>query len=403
MLRLMLISPDGALYQDRQADNDRIDEIAELIQELARQGVRSALWSKNSVTIGGESLERLLSREAGVDVPLYKAGTAGLPKRQQRSSVSPILDDFQIQRCEAVLLGAKKSDLEAATNNKLLLLRPSWYEPRTEYGLDMTSVDDLRRFCLIFGLREHPVFWQVQQENLNYSAMGVYSTYIERFADVGNDAKDAAKWGGGTLDFWLSAVFATLYFANLVQDVKYICSFPGHDPSSSSPAIPFVHETLITLGQSLRVGYYRDLLVRHTASRKSQTNRGARTFSNQLDTLRLNRSPHLNRSEDPRKSKMDLRGVKVLVVDDFCTTGHSLDSARALVEAAGGEAVLFSWLKTINTPFTHMSPDPKSLKPWQPNQLAAEPASVEFGFREHIVDQKATDELDSILRRYNDW
>jgi hypothetical protein len=31
------------------------------------------------------------------------------------------------------------------------------------------------------------------------------------------------------------------------------------------------------------------------------------------------------------------------------TSGRSLDVARAYIEAAGGTAVLFSWLKTINT------------------------------------------------------
>ena len=121
---------------------------------------------------------------------------------------------------------------------------------------------------------------------------------------------------------------------------------------------------LTTLGKCFRKDYLPDLITRHQASTKSQTAAASeKTFVNQLNTLYLNHHPrHYERA--PYKKPLDLMNKQVLVVDDFCTYGRSLDTARAYIEAAGGKAVLFSWLKTINTAFMHMNPDP-ALRPFQ--------------------------------------
>lgn len=402
MLRLLIVSPDSVLYQDGRCNRARLSEMASLVSELARHGVSTALWSNNRSTVAGIPLENLFSREAGVEVAFFQANAAGLPPKGARNGVAPILGVYKVASCEAALVGSKPSDLQAATNNRLLLLRPSWYEARTDYGLNMDTVAELRRFCLTFGLRKHPVYWRLDTPDLTYAAMGPYSTYIKQYANFGHDARKAAKLGQGTPAFWMLAVVSTLYFAELVQDVNYICAFPGHDPDTPAHIRPLVDETLVVLGQSLKVGYYGDLIIRHSRARKSQTSGDARTFANQLNTLELNRRPRRNRSATPNRSNLDLRGKKVLVVDDFCTTGHSLDASRSLIEAAGGQAVLFSWLKTINTDFVHMTQDPP-LNPYGPNAIAGEPPSKRFGYGSHILDPRAPGELDSMLRTYLNW
>jgi hypothetical protein len=92
----------------------------------------------------------------------------------------------------------------------------------------------------------------------------------------------------------------------------------------------------------------------------------------------------------------------VLVVDDFCTNGRSLDVARAYIEAAGGKAVLFSWLKTISLPYLHMNPAP-SLQPFQVNTMAREPSAVNFNYTPHIVSDDAPTEIDALLAAYKRW
>ena len=88
-------------------------------------------------------------------------------------------------------------------------------------------------------------------------------------------------------------------------------------------------------------------------------------------------------------------------MDDICTSGHSLDTARAYIEAAGGTAVLFSWLKTINTNFAHMNPTPK-LSPFGANGVPA-PAYTEFSYRQHIVSQNTPGEIKAALAAYEAW
>jgi hypothetical protein len=90
------------------------------------------------------------------------------------------------------------------------------------------------------------------------------------------------------------------------------------------------------------------------------------------------------------------------VVDDFCTNGRSLDVARAYIEAAGGKAVLFSWLKTISLPFLHMHPAPQ-LKPFQVNAVNREPNATNFNYTPHIVSDDAPAEIDTLLDAYERW
>jgi hypothetical protein len=146
-----------------------------------------------------------------------------------------------------------------------------------------------------------------------------------------------------------------------------------------------------------------NLIVRHTQSLKSQYLKPEqKTFRNHLNTIYLNQRPRCYDRAEPPKAMLSLRSKRVLVVDDFITNGRSLDTARAYIEAAHGTAVLFSWLKTVNTSFHHMQPDPV-LSPYQPNAIAAEPPATSFGCGAHIVDSAASKEMQSIFEAYNGW
>lgn len=126
-----------------------------------------------------------------------------------------------------------------------------------------------------------------------------------------------------------------------------------------------------------------------------------RTFRNHLNTLRLNAFPQ--KYDRPwGKAPISLRGKRVLVVDDICTSGRSLDVARAYIEAAGGTATLFSWLKTISAAYSHMTVAPK-LQPFASNAITAEPPHSNFSYNGHIVDPHAPQEIGALLAAYKAW
>jgi hypothetical protein len=77
-------------------------------------------------------------------------------------------------------------------------------------------------------------------------------------------------------------------------------------------------------------------------------------------------------------------------------------TARAFIEAAGAKTILFAWLKTINTAFYHLQPDPL-LKPYQPVAIAQEPHTIPFLYHAHIVDQHAPREIQHMLEAYRAW
>lgn len=339
-------------------------------------------------------------------VPIYAHGMAwdNSPPRQSGNSADPILTKHGVKRCETILVGGGVDDMRAGVNNRLLHIRSDWYGQESDHGFQVKSVEELRRFCFLFALRQHNIYWKVKSEGLTVATAGPFSTMKEAYARFGYDARDAAKMGLGHPEFWFYITVGSLYFSGLMEDVDYICTFPSHAAGVKAIAPDSMEAILARLGRCTRAGYYHDLIVRHTTAQKSQPIKAdARLFSNQLNSIHLNKFPTRNLAAAARKTAMSLKGKRILVVDDMVTSGRSLECARAYIEAAGGEALLFGWLKTINTAYRAISPSLKAISPFKPNQVAAEPASVAHGYHESVVDEAAATELDQVFQRFCKW
>ena len=406
-LKAVLIGPRGTVFKDGRAEAKLLNELILFIHRMQARGVHVGLWSQHPVSYNNqgrtEPVQDFLSREAGTAIPFYRANHGGLLARRMGGSVDPILKQLGIAPHETVLVGNDREDMLAGVNNKLLLVRPEWYPGEHEYGFTVPSIGDLARFCELFAIRQHPIFWSIDWNNLHVRSMGPFSTMRRPdFAIFGSDARNVAKYGGGERHFWFLMIVSSLYFSGLMHQVDYLCPFPGHDPTSSSTLQQGLDALLTTLGKCFKKDYLADLIVRHQASIKSQTATASqKTFLNQLNTLHLNRYPR-RYDRPPSKSPISLRNKHVLVVDDFCTYGRSLDTARAYIEAAGGSAVLFSWLKTISMPYLHINRAP-ALRPFEVNTLTHEPSVLNFNYTPHIVSDDAPAEIDQTLDAYKRW
>ena len=405
-LRAVLIGPRGTIYKDGKAQTNILNDLIVFFRRMDSLGVHVGLWSRHSITYTqqgqSEPVENFLTRHTGINVPFYRAGIGNLPIRRRGGSAAPILQNLGVQPHETILVGNDEEDMLAGVNNGLLLVRPEWYPGNHEYGFEVGSISELARFCELFGLRQHPIFWSVDDGNLYVRSMGPFSTRIPDFAIFGADARDAAKYDAGERQFWFLMIVSSLYFSGLMHQVDFITAFPGHNPQSISAVRKGLDVLLTTLGKCFRKDYLPDLIVRHQMAIKSQTATPAqKTFRNQLNTLHLNRRPrHYDR--EPPKTNIRLTGKRVLVVDDICTYGRSLDAARAYIEAAGGIAVLFSWLKTISSSFSHMTTDP-SLRPFETNMITMEPPYQEYRYGNHIISANAPREIDRLLSAYKRW
>jgi hypothetical protein len=400
-LKLVLISASGTLMKDNVLYQPLIADLCGVIARLNKSGVRTAVWSNRRWLVNERTpLQDYLSAKAGCLVECVGAGTHGFPARRRSDSVAPVLQHFAVARHETILVGNSEEDLMAGVNNKLLLVRPDWYPSGSEYGFSVKSIAELERFCTIFGLRQHPIYWSIDDQGLRAFAMGPYSTKIQTYAGFGVDAFRAAKYEQGSLEFWHRLVVSSLYFSSLISQVDYIASYPGH---SADPKVRAVDEVMTSLGKCFRQTFFPDLIMRHMPAIKSAFAGAAdKTFANQINTIRLNSYPHPYGGSDARKSAISLKGKTVLVVDDICTNGRSLESARVYIEAAGGQALLFAWLKTINTSFLRMVAAP-TLKPFKANALVAEPATQPYGYAAGIVDPSAPTEIATLLDAYKAW
>jgi hypothetical protein len=226
---------------------------------------------------------------------------------------------------------------------------------------------------------------------------------IHAYAAFGGDARAFAKHGAGHPDFWFQFTVSSLYFSGLLDGVQYICSFPSHDPANALTDERGIGDALMRLGQCFQISYYEDLLVRHAIAQKNQPIRAPqRTFANQLQTIRVNRRPTRNRCGQPNRTDLSLRGRVVLIVDDFCTSGRSVEAARAYIQAAGGIVRIYAWLKTINTPYQEMTAV-HGLRPYGPNLALGEPPSVAHSYEDGILDGQAPREIDIIFNTYTGW
>jgi hypoxanthine phosphoribosyltransferase len=402
-LKLMLISVDGTFVHNKQIRHDIAEQLSRLVIDLAKVGVKTALWSNQKWTINqAKPIDVWFTERCGVEVAIHGMAHDGSPARRMAKSAKPILDKYNVQSYETILVGGKEEDKIAGVNNQLLLLRPDWYEQQMDYGFPVNSVSELARFCFVFALRQHPIFWQIHEENLDISAAGPFSTMKANYAVFGGDARAFAKHGNGHPDFWFYFTVSSLYFSGLLDGVHYICSYPGHSPDSD-PDKHGVASVLTRLGRCFHKSYYHDLIIRHTLAVRSHSMKAyERTLKAQLNTIQLRRKPHRNLGDQPNKSNLSIKGKTVLVVDDFVTSGRSSEAARLLIEAAGGTARLYSWLKTINSSYERVD-QTVEVDPYSKTTIVDDPSTESYGYQENITAAEAPAEVQSIFDMYVNW
>lgn len=402
-LKLTLFSVDGTLCRDGHINNEIAQQVAQLISRLRAAGVKSALWSNRSWTVNKTvKLGDYFSAMCGFEVPVHGLGNDGTPNRTTKNSVHPILSKHNVSIYETVLVGSTVKDMRAGVNNGLLLVRTDWYGQQVGYGFPVASVAELARFLFVFALRQHPIFWQIRTDSgVDISAAGPFSTINQAYAVFGGDARAFAKAGSGHPEFWFQFTVSSLYFSGLVEGIDYIASYPSHDPATVYNK--GMGDSLMRLGQCFNKGYYQDLIVRHKLAAKSQPVKSAqRRFVPQLSTIVLNARPKRNLGALPNKSDIKLKDKTVLLVDDFCTSGRSTESARAYIQAAGGRIRAYSWLKTISSAYEEMAVMPK-LHPYKPNPDVEEPPSTSHSYHAAIIDTQAPTEIQAVFDRYLTW
>lgn len=383
-------------------DPQVFEEVSRLIRFLKSSNIQFAVATNRTWTIGAEKkpLRDFLFERWG-EFPYFSLNEApDMPPRPQRAFTEYVLQKMGWNDIETVYIGSTENDMVTAVNGGLLFLRATWYSDNLEYGFAFSTPKEIARFLDVFCRRDYLWGFQVINGEFEYYAIAPYSTMKEAFAAYSADAVAAAKHGRGHFDFWVGALVSSLYFSGLHKRLDYIAGYPGHKQGTGNA----MDYALAIFGHCFRTRFLPDLVIRHTTATKMQhaRNNGVAVGHNiQLDTIRLNPTPKKTANSAYKRSPLK-KNKTVLLIDDICTSGYSMEAARTFIQQTGAKVIMASWLKTINRDIEQLGA--YQFDPYVANVFPT-PAAVTavHSYKAHLVSPEAPNELDRMLKAYDNW
>lgn len=407
-LKGVIFSLRDVLVHNNKIGGDLLQEVGRLMRYLVSVGVQPVLVSNHSWVIGPKRIpiRSYVAELVGEDVPFY-CRENGMPAKQTAAGMKHVLDQFGWLPENAVYVGSTEEDMQAARNGRLLFLNAHWHNVGSPYGFEFTSPKDIARFvdCCCLGLGDW--FWGGTKDQLRVFSIAPLAEWSRRYpqaAIYSTDAKAAVKFNRGNVLYWGRLMAARLYFSGLAGGAHYVAPYPGH---GTEPKSMLWTNSLRVVSGSLNAQYLEDLIVRHTDAPKSQTLRnsgGVPTHKNQLRTIHLRRDPLRTGPAGLRYKNPPLRsGKNVLIVDDVCTEGYSLEAARAFIQATGANVALVSWLKTPNANYSAIRAlQPGITKPYEP-YLPTNVGTDTLSFDGALLNNDAPTLIGNAFARYSNW
>ncbi len=401
-LKGIILSIEDTLVPNGDLDREIFAEVSKFIKYLKHKNIEFVVftnreWSYNKK----QSLEDYLKGQWGDFNYFCRATDNSIPAKPRAEATAYILEKMNWESNETIYIGASQNDMQTAVNGGLLFLRATWWANKTDYGFEFESPKDVAKFIDTFCLRDHYWCFQINDNGFELYALAPFSTMKPEYTLYSEDARDAAKHGQGHPEFWVSALVTSLYFTGIHERIDYITTYPGHQAGSGNPIMDLPMETF---GKCFRKNYIPNLIERHTTAIKSQRARNTGVsidHKNQLNTIKLNPTPRKNTNSDYVTSP--LRNHKtVLLIDDICTRGYSLESARAYIERTGARVIMAAWLKTINTDIAVLN-NLGNFNPYSVNSFTNVSVSKSYSYGNHVIDLLAPAELTKIFTAFRNW
>jgi hypothetical protein len=358
-------------------------------------------WQVQLADKSARDVQEMITKDWG-KFPWYVANRDGLPRKPTKEATAHVLETHGWKPHEVMYVGNTVDDMRTAVNGGLLFLNAKWHGQATEYGFEFHTPSAIGRFIDVFCTRDSLWYYKIEDGALRMYAMGLYSTHDREAQQYAGDARDAAKFGGGTASFWRQYLISTLYLSGLCEQFDYAAPFPGHSAKSKKAV---THDDMVTLTKCFRASYLPDLIVRHTTAMKSQMARlqgKGLDHRNQLNTIQLTQHPLRGNNDKRYKANPLHKGKIVLVIDDICTEGYSLDAARNFIEQTGARAVLVAWTKTPNRSYYRVDLKDR-FSPFKPQNFAEIPKVQLYPYSKHIADADAPGVIAKCLAAYKKW
>ena len=408
-LRGAIFSLRNVLVKEGTLDRDKVFETIMLIKYLISVGVQPVLVSNSMWTMvqSKEPFNDYFSRLVGHQLPYYQGGK-DMDYKQYAAAMKHVLDKQGWQPQEVVYIGNTQDDIQAASNGGLLFLNAKWHEKNSPFGFEFNSPKDIAKFVDCCCLTPKDWFWGIEHGNLRVYTIAPLGEYSKAYPDAptySSDAKNAVKFGVGDLRFWGLLMAARMHLSGIGAEASYVAPYPGHKTTSEKTEL--LQAVRIASG-SLRARYLEDYIFRHQDAVKSQTLRNSGqqpSADNQLATIHLRTDPLKTGEVGGRyKNRPNVKGKTLLVVDDICTQGHSLEAARAFAESAGANVICLCWLKTPgpNDYREIASLTPSIKRPYSKYTPKSHKTAVHSNSG-NVINHNAAAEIADAFTRYDGW
>lgn len=315
-------------------------EMYELLDDLPRLGIELAVASNDLRS----RIERRF-RQADLDIPgiIVTSQDIGI-RKPSPNFVYAIQDATGVGLNEMVYLGDDdKTDIFCAINAQVLpfAARYSQSGKAMNYGIPVCQPKAFHQYLATFGTQDAPYFGWNYNGRCADTGKPIHVHVL--FGDHGSLGlthllkrvlKDQQSTPVGRFQIELATILfqyfvSQLYLSGMTHDVDWITIYPSHREDRTNPLL---EEFSTYLTQSFRQKFVPDLLIRHTDAQKSQRTPGdRRSIYNQFQTIMVN---------DEYQRKLDRGDKTVLVLDDFTTSGCSLETARRMLLQAGVQQVI---------------------------------------------------------------
>jgi predicted amidophosphoribosyltransferase len=330
MIQVVISDGNGTLQLENRTPSD---EMRQVLQEMQSGGFRLAVASNSSPI--RVKLRFSASRLPDPDYIVTRRDL-GVSKPSPEF-IYNIQEQARVELHEMVYLSdCDETDVLCALNAGVLPLAAKYSQDimSLDHGIPIESPLDLLEYLSIYGKQEEPYFgWNFSGSCQDtgkaveaHALVGEHSAHTEEFKQVLKHHRDVsiASTSHSLRSLLSHYLVSQCYLSGLTSAIDVVTVYPGHDVDS-------VNETLVafsdTLAEVFRPKLKLDLLERHQAAPESKSQGSGRDIFDQFRTIRVNPA-------------CDVSGKTVLVIDDFTTTGHSLETARRMLLQAGAENVV---------------------------------------------------------------
>lgn len=323
---------------------ERLEELRRLLWWLRENGLRWAVLATHPRDLG--SVREAL-RSASLALPDLELSREDVPGKKAKGSpewIRAAEDRLELEPHQLVYVGDDEWAWKTALNGGVAYLHAEWSRPPDEKITSAIAIgrpDDLP--ILLEHLFLRPPQWRYRidlREDARLHLRCLLDAGDNLPGDLGDfrlqdiltrHRTDLTVGGLPAYHLLMLHAMSNLYLEGLIQPGTYFCVYPGHLPESPNPILEsFMKPATAFFSRAyFRSGWLRRFREAPDTS-LMRRERQPVSFLEQTNTVCLDAGAQKALSRNPR----------VIVFDDFTTTGTSLDWARNLLDAGGARQVI---------------------------------------------------------------